>query len=202
MRLLSVSRSFCSNVPEMGRYRLSRRGALPDFRRLGDGEQVGRRATQGELAMAGRTRVVEESGQGKLALGRIETGGARVGNEGAKAVFGRSGRVEMAKEMAGKEAVEKGGAGLRGWLGRLARGWRGWMQPKSRRRAKRLPVQTAFALEKVLVVRNDLTEADMELVVLKAKRGGVAERGKVSEGETGRPLARIAAKLFTSGRSR
>lgn len=199
MRLLSVSRSFCSNVPEMGRYKLSRRGALPDFRRLGDGEQVGRRATQGELAMGKRTRVGEESVQGKLALGRIETGGAGVGNDGAgaKAVFGKSGRVEVAKETVGK-----GVGGLKDWLGRVARGWGGWLQPKSRRRPKRLPVQTDFMLEKVLVVRNDLTEADMELVLLKAKRGGAEERGKVREGETGRPLARIAAKLFTSGRSR
>jgi len=63
-------------------------------------------------------------------------------------------------------------------------------------------VQTAFLLETVRVVRNDLTEADTELVVLKAKRGKVEAGAKVTEQESGRPLSRIAAKLFASGRSR
>jgi hypothetical protein len=57
-------------------------------------------------------------------------------------------------------------------------------------------------LETIRVVRNDLTEADLELVVLKTKPGKAESRGKVTEAESGRPLSRIAAKLFTSGRSR
>ena len=51
MRLLSVSRSFCSSIPEMGRYKLSRRGALPDFGRRANRELVPRRATQAEFEM-------------------------------------------------------------------------------------------------------------------------------------------------------
>jgi hypothetical protein len=88
------------------------------------------------------------------------------------------------------------------WAAWLALKWSAWSRPKSRRRPKRGPVQTAFQLETVRVVRNDLTEADLELVVMKAKRGGEAEDGSEAVGGVApRPLARMAAKLFTSGRA-
>jgi hypothetical protein len=65
-------------------------------------------------------------------------------------------------------------------------------------------VQTAFQLETVRVVRNDLTEADLEFVVLKARRSGRGDGVDGGEGEGGversRPLARLAARLFTAGR--
>ena len=198
MRLLSVSRSFCSNVPEMGRYKLSRRGALPDFRRSGDGGAVGRRATQVELPMGERRRGGEEFRRGATALGQTTFGGT-----GPVPDPGRSSSATTpARLSVESEAKPERSGRFKQWLGQWVRGWSGWLRSRSKRRPKRLPVQTAFLLETVRVVRNDLTEADTELVVLKSKRGKAEAGVKVTERESGRPLSRIAAKLFASGRSR
>ena len=201
MRLLSVSRSFCSNVPEMGRYKLSRRGALPDFGRPGDFGPSPPRASQGELAIGGAGRGMEEPGQGTLGLGRVATGAGVAGNGKGK-VTGPGGPPVHGVQATSGEVEARGG-----WVGRwaawLALKWSAWSRTKSRRRPKRGPVQTAFQLETVRVVRNDLTEADLELVVMKARRGGEADGtgAKPSGGVAQRPLARLARRLFTSGRA-
>jgi hypothetical protein len=51
-------------------------------------------------------------------------------------------------------------------------------------------------------MRNDLSEADQEVVVLKAGRGKAPDGAEPSPvaGASQRPLARIAAKLFATGR--
>ena len=200
MRLLSVSRSFCSSVPEMGRYKLSRRGALPDFGRPGDGGQSPQRASQAELAMGSPGRGMEETGQGTLGLGRVAAGVGVAGNGKGKA-------TASGQPVHGVQAASGGEETRGGWVGRWA-AWlalksSAWSRPKSRRRPKRGPVQTAFQLETVRVVRNDLTEADLELVVMKAKRGGEADGtgAKPSGGVAPRPLARLATRLFTSRRA-
>lgn len=200
MRLLSVSRSFCSSVPEMGRYKLSRRGALPDFGRPGDGGHSPQRASQGELAMGSPGRGTEETGQGTLGLGRVAAGAGVAGN-------GKGMATALGQPVHAVQAASGGVEARGGWVGRWA-AWlalksSAWSRPKSRRRPKRGPVQTAFQLETVRVVRNDLTEADLELVVMKAKRGGDADGtgAKPSGGVAQRPLARLATRLFTSGRA-
>jgi hypothetical protein len=84
----------------------------------------------------------------------------------------------------------------------VARSWSDWVRPKPSRRHRRGPVQTAFRLESVRVVRNDLTEADLELDIPRSKRGrkGEAAGAKELGGGVQRPLARMAARLFTAGR--
>jgi len=197
MRLLSVSQSFCSRVPEMGRYKLSKRGALPDFGRSGDVKQMVCRATQEEFASLVRGK--EASRQGTLELGRGSYGAGKTGRGEDSAIVLKLG-VQKADVSDG--SVVKPLGLFRRWLERLAQGWRGRTRPNSSRRPKRGPVQTAFSLETVRVVRNDLTEADQEVVVLKARRSGRGDEARASVGVVGsqRPLARIAAKLFTVGR--
>jgi hypothetical protein len=55
-------------------------------------------------------------------------------------------------------------------------------------------------LETVRVVRNDLTEADSEVVVMKTRKGASKQVSRTVSEDTARPLSRIAAKLFTSRR--
>ena len=198
MRLLSVSRSFCSNVPEMGRYKLSRRGALPDFRRSGEGGAVGRRATQVELPMEEGRRGGEEFRRGSTAMGQTTFGGIEPAQDPERSL-----RVNTPARLSlESEAKPERSGRFKGWLGQWVQGWSGWLRSRSKRRPKRLPVQTAFLLETVRVVRNDLTEADTELVVFKSTRGKAEAGGQVKERDIRRPHSRIAAKLFESGRSR
>lgn len=200
MRLLSVSRSFCSHVPEMGRYKLSRRGALPDFGRSGDGGAAGRRVTQAELPMGERRQGGEGFGRAPAATGQTTFGGTEP-VQGPGRLLRATTPVRASVE---SESKPERWSRFKQWLGSWVRGWSGWLRRGSKRRPKRAPVQTGFMLETVRVVRNDLAEADLELVVLKSKRGKAKAEagGKVPEREGGRPLSQVAAKLFTSGRSR
>jgi hypothetical protein len=182
----------------MGRYKVSKRGALPDFGRTGDVKPMVCRATQEEFVVGNSIRGERASRQGTLALGGGSYGAGKAGR-GEDSVMALKSRTQKA-DMGDEGGVRFGW--LRKWLERLARGLRGRPQPNSSRRLKRGPVQTAFQLETVRVVRNDLTEADQEVVVLKTKRSGRVEEGGANVVGVGaqRPLARIAAKLFTAGR--
>lgn len=202
MRLLSVSRSFCSNVPEMGRYKLSKRGSLPDFGRRADGAASPRRATQGELSIGAVLRRKAETGQSAFRLddGGAESQGATGGRLGSAGP--QDGNQDARTVPAAVPAMAAGESRFSRWIGWLALWWSAWRRAGSRRRPKRGPVQTAFQLETVRVVRNDLTEADLEFVVMKSRRnGGGEEAGRNGGGlEASRPLARLAARLFTAGR--
>jgi hypothetical protein len=148
--------------------------------------------------MGKNRRVVEDRGQGTLALGRVETERARVVDMTAQ----RPVKTVAAEQTGVKlEGVVKTRWEVWSWLLGLGRGLGGWLRPKPKRRPKRLPVQTAFMLETVRVVRNDLTEADTEVVVMKARKSASEQGSKILGEDHVRPLSRIAAKLFTSRRT-
>jgi hypothetical protein len=175
MRLLSVSHSFCAHVPELGRYRLSRGGAMPRFGRVSKRPVVVRQATQVELPI-----------------------GDGVGREAKPA--GAGDRL--------KAAASKGrGVGIwRRMMEAVARLWSRWMWAGVRRGVVRQPVQTAFLLESVKVVRNDLSDADNEVARPGPARQWASEPGGgkpgVRRSEGSRPGARrTAARWLTAGRT-
>jgi hypothetical protein len=164
--MLSVSRSFCARVPDMGRYRLTAGLRLPRFGAGGKRLVSERSATQVELPMA-ETRAVA---------------GERVQQREPERV---------------------------GWWRRWGRRWGQWWhwvrKPAAERVPRRRPVQTAFLLESVKVVRNDLMDADLELVRIKKRRRVVSGAGKAaaasSTGGGSRPgLGRTAVRWLTAGR--
>lgn len=174
MRMLSVSRSFCARVPELGRYRMTGGLRLPRFGTAAKGKGERLVAIQGELPMAA---VAGVDGDGAMA-----TGGERKGQ-------GNLARVGL-------------------WQ-RWRRVWRsclGWLvKPAKPHRANRRPVQTAFLLESVKVVRNDLADADLELVRMKKRRRTVSEQGLAmrktpAAGEERPGLGRTAVRWLTAGR--
>ncbi len=199
MRLLSVSQSFCSRVPEMGRYKLSKRGSLPDFGRAVAREHTARANTQEEPAAVKSDRARARPRQGTLALGRVSSDAVGAGRDAQSAA------AQVPVPGGSAKAETNVGRSSRFWS-RMTRMW-GWAQRrrvKSSRRPKDSPIQTAFSLETVRVVRNDLTESDHHVVVMKAKRGETGNEAGLKSGVGSavvqRPLARIAAKLFTTGR--
>jgi hypothetical protein len=174
MRMLSVSRSFCARVPELGRYRMTGGLRLPRFGAVTKGKEGRPVAIQAELPMA---PVAVDDGAGERAGGGEKKG---QGNQVEVGLWQR-------------------------WLG----GWRScldWLvKPKKPHRANRRPVQTSFLLESVKVVRNDLADADLELVRVKKRRRTVTEKGSAmgtrSAAEGERPgLGRTAVRWLTAGR--
>jgi hypothetical protein len=174
MRLLSVSRSFCARVPDLGRYQMTGGMRLPRFGSAGKRAKPVVVATQVELPIAG--------------------------TQASDAGDGLSDGVER------RDGTRGTGAGLwRRWL----TGWRrisAWLtRPATPRRPARRPVQTAFLLESVKVVRNDLADADMELMRMKKRRRAVtgeetAMRGLSTEGRPRQGLGRMAVRWLTAGR--
>jgi hypothetical protein len=173
MRLLSVSRSFCARVPDLGRYQMTGGMRLPRF------GSAGKRAkpvvvTQVELPIAGT--------QASDAGDRLTDGVERRGKtRGTGAGLWRRGLMVLRRIYA--------------WLAR----------PATPRRPARRPVQTAFLLESVKVVRNDLADADMELMRMKKRRRAVTDeekavRGLSTEGRPRQGLGRMAVRWLTAGR--
>jgi hypothetical protein len=174
MRLLSVSHSFCAHVPELGRYRLTRGGAMPRLGKLAKRPVVVRQATQAELPIGDG---VGGEGDPAGAGDRLKAGGSK------------RRRVGMWRRM-----VEG-----------VTRLWSRWMWAGVRRGVVRQPVQTAFLLESVKVMRNDLSDADRELVRPGPERRWTAASGGgravVRRSEGSRPVSRRTARWLTAGRT-
>jgi hypothetical protein len=174
MRLLSVSRSFCARVPDLGRYQMTGGLRLPRFGSAGKPMKPVVVATQEELPIAG----VQATGAG----------------DGTPVVAEKRG-----------EAVEERTVWWRRWVAGWSRLFAWFVKPGTARRPVRRPVQTAFLLESVKVVRNDLADADLELVRRKRRRRAVTGEGKAMKGTStdGRPregLGRTAVRWLTAGR--
>lgn len=180
MRLLSVSRSFCLRVPDMGRYQVTGGLRLPRFgkRQAGAGAGAGEvlRARQVELPMAGEA--TKGVGCGEM-CGGIGKGAGR-----------------------GKDRW----GWWRRWVSGVAGAWRRLLEPsRCGGGRRRQPVQTAFLLESVKVVRNDLADADLELMRIRKRRrevtGMVRQVTGTGSGGGGRSgLGRMAVRWLTSGR--
>jgi hypothetical protein len=178
MRLLSVSRSFCAHIPEMGRYKMARRGALPKFGGLRRAVALEATTTQAELPMPPAApeaplKASEASAQG---MGLAE--GPRFRLDGADS-SPASGSVSAP---ATERAASAPGwwSGLWGWLRRACQGW--LVPARPRRSLGRPPVQTAFPLESIRVVRNDLSEGDFELVTPRKTPGRAHELARAADG--------------------
>jgi hypothetical protein len=170
--MLSVSRSFCARVPDLGRYRITSGLRLPRFGPSDKRVPATPQLTQPELPM---------------------TGVAKIGVAGG--------------EMSGGERLDRGptarGELRRRWVARLRRCWDWLFRPTAPRRPSRRPVQTAFLLESVKVVRNDLMDADLELVRMKKRRRAGLDQGASGSSRGGgmRPgLGRTAVRWLTAGR--
>lgn len=171
MRMLSVSRSFCARVPELGRYRMTGGLRLPRFGTAAKGKGERRVAIQGELPIAAVPVVA--GAEAMAASGQREKGGSPA----------RMGWWQWWR-----------------WVWRGGANWRGKSAKPHRR-----PVQTAFLLESVKVMRNDLADADLELVRTKKRRPTVSEprldRMKNPAAGEDRPgLGRTAVRWLTAGR--
>jgi hypothetical protein len=175
MRLLSVSRSFCARVPDLGRYQMTGGMRLPRFGSAGKPmKPVVVVATQEELPI---------------------TGAQATGPDGGMQVVGER-RGEVLKERT---------VWWRRWAAGWSRSFTRLLKPAPSHRPIRRPVQTAFLLESVKVVRNDLADADLELVRRKRRRRAVTGEGTVMRGAStdGRPregLGRTAVRWLTAGR--
>jgi hypothetical protein len=164
--MLSVSRSFCARVPDLGRYQMTGGGLrLPKFGKGSKRAVKVAAATQAELPIPG---------------------------------------VVVAVPAVGNQEVPRCGWWRR-WVLALGRGWARLRHPGVQRRPRRQPVQTAFLLESVKVVRNDLVEADLELIRESRRRRGNGRMKKAAGGLPGgveqRPgLGRVAVRWITAGR--
>jgi hypothetical protein len=75
-----------------------------------------------------------------------------------------------------------------------------WFPPRSRKKTGAAPVQTEWALEKICVARNDLNDADLEIVAPKAP--ALARNPKpnfanlIPSKNTGRAWIKMTARLF------
>jgi hypothetical protein len=94
----------------------------------------------------------------------------------------------------------------RRWFLGLGRWWARLGDSRKQRRPGRPPVQTAFLLESVKVMRNDLVDADLELLRESRRRRGQVGRGKAGTelpaGTERHPgLGRVAMRWITAGRT-
>lgn len=198
MQLLAMSRTFAGVRDVSSRYKM--RTTLPKFGPVEGRNENGAEAgpAQSERAedlfdaapavrVARYARAVQEGSEGQESS---EPGGARWGNGLAE----RDGQVEL--KVARGRRIRWGGFWSR-WFGKRNEGEERW-------------VQGELMLEAVKVVRNDLKDADLELVVIKRKaerkkeldkpmREGGPEAG--SEGGSGGLIwNRLAARLFAMER--
>ena len=92
--------------------------------------------------------------------------------------------------------IPKAGPGKRGWVGKwnplsLWRGWRPAAPPKPQR-----SMQAELSLDRVKVVHNDLTDADVEVVPIKSRTVSEPEAPILPPAQAGDSWSRLSAKIF------
>jgi hypothetical protein len=72
--------------------------------------------------------------------------------------------------------------------------WRS-LRPSAPQKAQR-PLQAELSLDRVKVVHNDLTDADVEVVPIKSRTASEVESPMLPPARTGDSLSRLSAKIF------
>lgn len=197
LRLLTAGKSLVGSKNAEGRYHLSRPGALPRF---GGKKNPFRATTRPEAAQSaamapGREEPepAEVAGPVLLPESQAETENETRAVAGAASV--RSGAE--AASVAPRNAVAIGGGALAQCAGKL-KTWFGMRREKAPapvvpRFAKPL-VQGELSLERVRVVRNDLSDSDVEIVP--ARPVATPPLDQTAEG----PLEKVTGRLFGAGK--
>lgn len=153
LRLLTAGRSLIGVKQEMGRYKLSDPRSMPKFGGAGnpfkpklEGRAVVAPAKAPEKELAPEEPAEEESGCGepKAVASRLEVP-AGVPAAPLTPEIGRPGKVSFLKRI--------------------------WQRMPSREQgSKAVPVQGELSLDNIQVMRNDLSESDLEVVPLRTRR--------------------------------
>ena len=202
LKLLSVGRSFVGAVPEPGRYKMSPEWRLPQFGSSGVDNQpcdFAQRDITGEKGPGRSTATFVERLLRSFRNRKLAPAPARVATQASRLLI-------PAKQDAGRaEGYE---TGLLRAKGRKSRFGALFVQGKSVARERTL-VQPELQLDNVRVVRNDLSDADLQIVA--GIRPAPAQNTvKPDRTETHSPRVsdsrlvwnRLTARLFVAGRLR
>lgn len=192
IRLLTVSPAFTPGPQETGRYRLSGRRSLPDFGLQGQTTPFAPKTT---ASVEGRTVKVQAPPRDQGAKSLFAAPSNAPADELSFSQINACHRhpEDAPTRSASAVALEKPPGfwrRLRDWWGRNPE------RPAARTR-ERLPaeqrfVQTTFQIEKVKVMRNDLSEGDFEVVMKRP----VADKSETSSAAGVTGSARAGGGLF------
>jgi hypothetical protein len=92
--------------------------------------------------------------------------------------------------------MPKTGLRKRNWVGKwnLLSLWHGW-RPTTPQKLQR-PMQAELSLDRVKVVHNDLTDADVEVVPIKSRTAAEPESPVLAPAQAGDSWSRLSAKIF------
>lgn len=208
-QFLAVGRSFVGIRDTKSPYELRKENLLPRFGgvpRVHSSEQMVQGDWVEQQKMEGRELLSPERGSEELAEVRV----SEQGPEGAKRTESTSGATGSgahpgsAEIISGANPFTQGRAVVMGVKGRgKVRRHRGWLNLLTfgllgRVREQQPLVQAELSLDRIKVVRNDLADSDLELVLKKKKK-------KASlDGQSGKAAAparwsKLTARLFEMG---
>jgi hypothetical protein len=204
LRLLTAGKSLIGVQQATGRYRLPDPRSMPKF---GDGKIKTRPAkVESEARPAGGTAeqmnraaaiAVAEKLETELTVSAAAPAPARA-SEPRQAMAEMAGPAEARTQepqtekspeavstSPGAETKTPGKRSGNGWISKLSSLKKIWQRNEARAskpRPELRPVQGELSLDKIKVVRNDLSESDLEVVPLRSRRGGKEKSAETVDG--------------------
>ncbi len=187
LRLLSAGKSLVGMDDSARRYRDAGAGMLPKF---GSKKNPFRTTVKVEPAPAERR---DETVAGGAPKGSGAAQAAPADPNASERMQSRGGARSLARlgEWSGK-CVDK----LGGWLGRRER------SPSALPHFNKAPMQTEMSLDRVRVLRNDLSDADLELVPARTSAKPSAAAAKPTTGDQPAEKAQLQLSAVTPGLER
>jgi hypothetical protein len=220
LRLLTSGKSLVGVQVTGGRYSPARQGTLPKFHTKANPFRATTRPTEA-TAPCLEDRVLNAEGEGAAAVGHGVSKDATPGVPAAEvAVPKPEAAASVSAQQAAKNAPKVAGrfatarAGAAGWFGQKWATLTGWVKPSragAARAAGPVPqlkkplVQAELSLEGVKVVRNDLSDSDLEVVTTRpAKPEAPAVKAPTATPErapAGSPWSRVAERMAGAGKT-
>ncbi len=206
LRLLTAGKSLVGLSDSTSRYRMAHRRAMPKF---GSAKNPFRAKSGPESAQSPvaseRNEAAEALANGVEATVRAESHSETSNGDGAKA-------SAKPDQLGAPVAMGQGGrAGRPSLVDRWIAKADGWLSKARNRPAKpaiprftKSPVQGELRLDQIKVVRNDLSDSDVDVVAAKSKAAAPATRALTEGGapaHSGKPRGRMATRLFGAGKT-